>query len=225
VRFEGLTHLDAALRSGRGVVALSAHLGNWEVLGAALAASGYPVSVVAREVFDPRTDRVLNGWRERAGVRVHPRARGLFGAVRDLREGRIVGTLVDQDTGGPSVFADFFGRAARTPSAPFVLARRTGASLVPMWIHMREDGVHVVEVRPAIPRSASVAGDAALLADVAAWHRQLEGAIRAYPEQWVWHHRRWKTRPQATVTNLRTFSRNAAAHSPESSPREAVNRR
>jgi KDO2-lipid IV(A) lauroyltransferase len=225
VRFEGLAHLDAALRAGRGVVALSAHLGNWEVLGAALAARGYPISVVAREVFDTRSDRVLNDWRARAGVRVHPRTRGLFGVVRDLRAGRIVGTLVDQDTGGPSVFVDFFGRAARTPSAPFVLARRTGACLVPMWVHMEPDGRHVVEIRSAIARSRLDLGEAAILADVAAWHRELEAAIRAHPEQWVWHHRRWKTRPQASVTDLRTFSRNAASVPPERPTREAANRR
>ncbi len=206
-RFEGLAHLDAALASGRGVVALSAHLGNWEVLGAALASRGYPVSVVAREIFDVRSDRMLNAWRTRAGVRVHPRTRGLLGVVRDLRAGGIVGTLVDQDTGGPSVFADFFGHPARTPSAPFVLAQRTGAALVPMWVHMDRAGRHVVEIRPAIARSHRQG----IEADVAAWHRQLEAAIRAHPEQWVWHHRRWKTRPQASVTDLRTFSRNAAA--------------
>jgi KDO2-lipid IV(A) lauroyltransferase len=210
VRLEGLENLVAALRRGRGVVALSAHLGNWEVLGAALAARGFPVDVVARRVFDPRSDRLLNAWRARCGVRVLPSDDRLAQAVRALRGGRVLGMLVDQDTPGPSLFAEFFGRPARTPRAPFVLARRTGAALVPMWIRMEPSGAHVASILPAIEPSAAVDPERALAADVAAWHRVLERAIRATPEQWVWHHRRWRTPPRAEVGVLRDPSRRLA---------------
>ncbi len=191
---EGREHLDDALRRG-GVVALSAHLGNWEIMGAALAAAGYPVHVLAREVFDRRSDRLLNGWRRRAGIVVHRRTSGLFAAARALKRGAVLGMLVDQDTGGPSLFVDFFGRPARTPRAPFVLARRTGAALVPMWVTLDDDGRHRVRILPALDSSEAVDPEVALRADVAAWHRVLEQAILARPEQWVWHHRRWKTPP------------------------------
>lgn len=201
VRFEGLEHLEAARRGGRGVIALSAHLGNWEVLGAALAARGVPVDVVAQKVFEKGSDRMLNAWRRAAGITVHRRGTGLSGVQRALGKGHVVGMLVDQDTPGPSVFATFFGRLARTPRSPFVLARRTGAALVPMWIRMDDSGVHVARVEPEIPRSEG-RGEAALVADAEAWHRRLEAAIRTCPEQWVWHHRRWRSRPLATVTDL-----------------------
>ncbi len=201
VRFEGLEHLEAARRGGRGVIALSAHLGNWEVLGAALAARGVPVHVVAQKVFERGSDRMLSAWRRRAGITVHRRGAGLGGVLRALRDGHVVGMLVDQDTPGPSLFASFFGRPARTPRSPFVLARRAGAALVPMWIRMDASGVHVARIEPEI-RAAAGAGAAALAEDAEAWHRRLEAAIRACPDQWVWHHRRWRTRPLATVTDL-----------------------
>ena len=199
VRFEGLAHLDAALSRGRGVVALGAHLGNWEILGAALAGRGYPVHVVAREIFDARSNRLLNDWRRGNGVRVHPKRDGLLAATRALRTGAVLGTLVDQDTGGPSVFVDFFARPARTPRAPFVLARRTGASLVPITVRLDERGVHRVTVEPALPRRDGTDAESALRADVAEWHRILEAAIRRAPEQWVWHHRRWKSAPAVAL--------------------------
>jgi KDO2-lipid IV(A) lauroyltransferase len=225
VRFEGLHHLDAALDRGRGVVALSAHLGNWELLGAALTARGVPVTVVAQPLFDARSDRLLNRWRRDAGLRVVPRERGLLPVVRALRAGGVVGTLVDQDTGGPSLFADFFGTTARTPRAPFRLARKTGAALVPMWIHLDGDGVHRVEVRPPIEAVPAADPEAALQEDARRWHAILEQAIRRHPEQWVWHHRRWKTRPEGDTLDLREFSNDSSYRTRFQCSREAVETR
>jgi KDO2-lipid IV(A) lauroyltransferase len=90
---------------------------------------------------------------------------------------------------------DFFGVPARTPSAVFALARRTGAPLLPVLAHLGEDGRHRIRVWPEITPSAHPDPDEALREDVAAWHAVLESAIREHPEQWVWFHRRWKTRP------------------------------
>jgi KDO2-lipid IV(A) lauroyltransferase len=207
VRFEGLEHLDAALAKGRGVVALSAHLGNWEVLGAALAARGYTVSVLAREIFDPSSDRLLNEWRRRLGLSVYRRRGGLLPVVRALRSGGIVGTLVDQDTEGPGMFVEFFGRPAKTPIAPFILARRSGAALVPMWIFREPTGRHRVRILPEMAEPETTDPREALQRTIGAWHRILEAAIREHPEQWVWHHRRWKSRPTGEIPDLRTFWR------------------
>jgi len=205
VRFEGLEHLEAAVAKGRGVVLLSAHLGNWEVLAAALVSHGLPLSVVAQELFDRRSDRLLNAWRRACGVEVIRRREGIFRATRALREGRILGTLVDQDVGGASVFVPFFGRPARTAAGPFRLGRRVGAELVPAWITMGDDGVHRAVIHPALPRPAAADPEEALRADVEEWHAILEKAIEAHPGQWVWHHRRWKT-PPPEAPELRTWS-------------------
>jgi len=209
IRFEGLEHLDAALAKGRGVVLLSAHLGNWEVLAAGLAARGYPLSVVVQDVFDRRSDRLLNAWRRACGVEVIRRKGGLPRAARVLRKGRILGTLVDQDMGGPAAFVPFFGRPARTPTGPFRLARRLGAELVPAWITMDESGVHHAVVRPALAARSGADAEEVLREDVEEWHAMLEKAIEAHPEQWVWHHRRWKTPPPA-ASELRDLSRESS---------------
>lgn len=206
VDIDGREHLERALAQGRGVVALSGHLGNWEMLGAALAGRGFPIHVMAKPTFDRRSDRMLNDWRRANGVRVIRPEGGLRRAVRVLRGGGVLGVLVDQDAGGASVFVDFFGRPARTRRAPFQLARRLGAPLVPMVVTLGPDGRHRVEIGEPIAPSPPADAEAALKADVAAWHAFLERAIRRAPEQWVWHHRRWKTRPPGEA-RFRKFSR------------------
>jgi KDO2-lipid IV(A) lauroyltransferase len=217
VEVVGARHLDAALAAGRGVIALSGHVGNWELMGAALAARGYPVHVVARELFDSRSHHDLNAWRRRCGIRVLDRNGGLLPVVRALRSGALVGTLVDQDTGGPSVFAPFFGRPARTSRAPFVLARRVGAPLVPMWVARTAEGRHRVEIRPALEPSGHPDPETAIREDAARWNALLEEAIAANPDQWVWHHRRWKTPPPADPARFDPTG-------VESGPREARRR-
>ncbi|NNE43011.1 MAG: lysophospholipid acyltransferase family protein [Gemmatimonadetes bacterium] len=225
VRFDGLEHLREALARGRGVVALSAHFGNWEMLAAGLAANGIPVTIVARKIFDERSNRVLNSWRRACGVRVVTRQKGLFPAVSALRQGDMVGTLVDQDTGGPSIFADFFGRSAKTPRAPFLLARRTGAAMIPMWIRLDEDGVHRATIRPPLEPARAATLEQGLRADVERWHRILEEAIREHPEQWVWHHRRWKTRPPEESDSLRDLSKTSPYPADFQRSREVVGAR
>jgi KDO2-lipid IV(A) lauroyltransferase len=196
VQFEGLEHLDEALAKGKGVLAVSAHFGNWELMGAALVARGYEVHVLAREVFDKRLEQRLQSLRERAGITVHVGQGGLVGIVRALKRGKIVGVLLDQDTGGPAVFTEFFGRLARTPTTPFSIARRMGAEIVPMLIHL-EGLAHRVRIHRPLANSAT--SPEGILQDLRAWHRILEEEITAHPSQWVWFHQRWKRRPETTA--------------------------
>ncbi|MEZ5065493.1 MAG: lysophospholipid acyltransferase family protein [bacterium] len=207
---EGRGHLEAALARGRGVVALSAHFGSWEVLAACCALDGLPVHVIARELFDSRADRWLNEWRERAGVVVHRRSAGLVGALRALRAGEIVAALPDQDTRGRSAWIEFFGRPARTPTGPFVLARRAGAAMVPVFCHLAPDGRHRIRFLPALPASAASDRAQAIREDMVHWHEVLEGAIREHPEQWVWYHRRWKSRPETNALELERSTKEPA---------------
>jgi len=194
VKFDGLEHLDEALAKGKGVLAVSAHFGNWELLGAALSARGYEVHVLAREVFDERVEQRLQRLRECAGLKVHVGRGGLLGILRALRRGKIVGVLLDQDTGGPAEFAEFFGHPARTPTTPFLIARKWGAEIVPMLIRLEDDLTHRAVVHEALPPPEA---DHFVLQDLRAWHRILEREIAERPAQWVWFHRRWKSRPRA----------------------------
>ncbi len=197
VEFQGLEHLEEAVARGQGVVALSAHLGNWEILGAALVARGYEVHAIARRVFDSRSNRLLEAWRSRHGIITHSVDDGFARVFGALRSGKLVGVLADQDTRGPAVFVPFFGERARTTAIPFLLAERTGAALVPMWIRLGEDGRHRVRILRALAPAEGRDVTERIVDAATRWNLILESAILESPEQWAWFHRRWKSKPPA----------------------------
>jgi Kdo2-lipid IVA lauroyltransferase/acyltransferase len=193
VEVQGVDHLMAAAALGRGVLGLTAHLGNWELLGAA-AHTLTPVrlSAVYRPLDDPVLDPILERFRARVGVEMIGK-RNAVTEIRDaLRRGRLVGVLLDQNASRrESVFAPFFGMPASTSKGFALIARRTGAPVVPSFIHRTADGRHVAEFRPALP----VPADGDLIAYTRAFNEAIEAAVRRNPGQWFWVHRRWKTRP------------------------------
>ena len=194
VRFQGLDNLQAAFDEGRGVVAVSAHLGNFELLGACLALKGFPVTVVATGLYDERLDRLLRANRSLGGVNLVPRSHATSAVLRALRQGHVVGLLVDQDTRVPGVFVQFFGRPAHTPSGPTVIAGRSGAPIVPMAIRRLEDDTHEITVNPAISVESRPSKDQ-VVAVTQRYTTELESFVRNSPAQWVWMHERWKTKP------------------------------
>jgi KDO2-lipid IV(A) lauroyltransferase len=189
VRCDGAPVFDAAFRRGRGVVVVTGHVGNWELLAAYFAARGYPVSVVARALQEPRWDRWIRGLRERLGVRVLDRDRDGLQMIRVLRKGGILGILLDQATQVESVQVPFLGRDARTPVGPARLAQKTGAALVPMVIQMDVDRRHRVTVGQEI--EVRDGGPDSILAATARCNEVLGDLIMTRPEQWVWFHERW----------------------------------
>ena len=195
VRAEGLSHLESAYGEGRGVVAVSAHLGNFELMGTFLALRGFTVTVVAAPLYDPRLDALLLKNRLRGGLHVVGRDRATPAVLRALRKGHVVGLLVDQDTRGAGIAVPFFGRPARTPTGPAILADRAGAPIVPMAIHRLADDTHLLTVRPPI-RSAGRAPED-VETTTSAYTAELERFIRRAPAQWVWMHDRWKASRQA----------------------------
>lgn len=190
---EGEERLNAALARGKGVLCITGHVGNWELLAAYMAASGRSVSVVAQRLYDPRLDLLLNGAREKRGIRIHPRGGSVKDVLRSLREGRLLGLLCDQDTDVDSVHVPFFGAPARTPAGPVVLAQKTGAALLPIVIFRDADGRHRIRIGEEIAPPAPGDRTGGIRAAVGAYTRFLEEAIREHPDQWVWMHERWKT--------------------------------
>jgi KDO2-lipid IV(A) lauroyltransferase len=198
VKVRGLDHLEAAYRQGRGVLAVSGHMGNFELLGSYLACKGYPVTVVAAALYDPRLDALLRKNRTAGGLRVVRRDRATRAVLSALRQGQVVGLLVDQDTRVPGVFVPFFGRPAYTPTGPAVLAGRTGAPIVPMAIRRLPDDTHLVTIHPALPApDGGRPATHAVQDTVGRYTAAIEHLIRQDPAQWVWMHERWKTRPDA----------------------------
>ncbi len=194
VRTEGLSYLESAHGEGQGVVAVSAHLGNFELMGTFLALKGFTVTVVAAPLYDPRLDALLLKNRERGGLNVIGRERAAPAILRALRKGHVVGLLADQDTRGAGIAVPFFGRPARTPTGPAVLADRAGAPIVPMAIHRLADDTHLLTVRPPIRPAGRAPED--VETTTSAYTAELERFIRQAPAQWVWMHDRWKASRQ-----------------------------
>ncbi len=187
--------LDEALALGRGVIFVTAHLGSWELMAATLARLGYPIHTVAKRSYDDRFTKMIETARSRFGVRaVYRGDPGAAAAMlRVLRGNGILGFLIDQDTDVPSVFAPFFGKPAKTPSGPAVFALRTGAPIVVGTIS-RKGGtpMHRIDIVQAAQGSDVYDTTAAL-------NRLLEARIRRHPSEWVWFHRRWKSRPDGVA--------------------------
>lgn len=193
---EGLEALRSAVEAGTGAVVVTGHFGNWEIGGAAVAARGIPLDVVVQRQANPLFDRLMNDARVRLGMRVIYRGRATKDALRSLRQGRVVAFVADQDARGAGVFVPFLGRPASTFRGPAVLALRSGAPLFIATAIRAGDGRYDVRMRP-IPMPPEGDPEERTEALTARHARALEEAVRANPEQYLWHHRRWKTAPPA----------------------------
>ena len=189
---EDFDALRTAMEEGRGAILAAGHVGNWEVCGAGLAVRGIPVDAVAREQSNPLTDRLINRSRARFGITVIPMGSATRRSLEALAHGRAVGLVADQDARDRGVFVPFFGRPASTFRGPAVLALRTGAPVflvAAMWA----DGRYTLHVRRiAVPDESVADRERTLTAAIAG---ALEALVREHPTQYLWHHRRWKTRP------------------------------
>ncbi len=196
VRVEGEEHLYAAAAHGLGVLLLTAHLGNWELLAAAHVLTGYPLSVVVRPLDSPILNWLVTRFRERSGVELIAKRRALPEILNALRRQRVVAILLDQNaTRREGVFVPFFGRLASTSKSLALLALRAGAPVVPVFVHRESYGGHRVMIEPELPppRTGDVQKD--VDAYTAAFTRCVEDTVRHWPEQWLWMHERWRTRP------------------------------
>lgn len=191
----GLEHLDAGLAAGRGVLVVSAHFLSME-MGLRLASELRPACAVYRPHNDPAVDRLIRAGRERAAVHLIDRS-DLRAMVRALRENRLLWYPPDQDYGPRhSVFAPFFGRPAATITATSRLARLSGAAVVPLYTHWRP-GTEGYEIVALPPLADFPSGDD--VADATRLNQILEDQIRRDPAQYLWVHRRFKTRPAGAV--------------------------
>jgi Kdo2-lipid IVA lauroyltransferase/acyltransferase len=191
VRLEGLENYDRANAKGKGVLFFAAHFGAWELSAFAHALRRAPFDVVVRPLDNPAIDRMVEGRRELPGNRAISKKDAARAILKSLREGRTVGILADQNTvPEEGCFVDFFGVKASANTAFARMAAKTGAPVVPAYALWQEkERKWVLRYYPEIPMS----GDA--VADTQRLHSFLETEIRKYPGQWLWIHRRWKTRP------------------------------
>jgi KDO2-lipid IV(A) lauroyltransferase len=198
----GWSVVEERLSQGKGLIVVTGHLGNWELGGAYLAARGLPIDAVARHMANPLFDRYLTATRQRIGMTVVHDEDAVKRVPRSLRSGRAVAFLVDQGTIGlASTWVPFFGRYAKTPRGPAVFALRLGAPIV-FGVALRQpSGRYALSFEP-IDAADTGHREADVDRIVADYTSALERWVRRAPEQYFWHHRRWKHQRPDTPPEL-----------------------
>jgi KDO2-lipid IV(A) lauroyltransferase len=196
VRLEGLENLRRAYKDGRGVLILTGHLGNWEILANAAGLLGFPLNVVYRPMDFLPLDLFFRNLRGRFGARLLSKRSAARDILRALHRRELVGILLDQNAGRRAgVFVDFFGKPACTNRGLALMAQRTGAPVVPMFLVREGDAYRMIAAPPVQwVRTGDRSRD--IRVNTRRYNQVLESFIRRYPEQWFWVHRRWKTRPK-----------------------------
>ncbi|PWU07801.1 MAG: lipid A biosynthesis acyltransferase [Terriglobia bacterium] len=191
IRPEGYEHFEEAVRSGRGVLFATAHLGNWELSAYAHAYFAGPMNVVVRPLDNPLLDRFVEHRRTLSGNRVLGKKDFARSILKALGQNEAVGVLIDQNAASEaSVFVDFFGVPASAATSFARFAAHTGATVIPGFaVWSDAERRYILRLYPPVSMTGEIARDTQAL------HTRLEAVIRAHPEQWLWIHRRWKTRP------------------------------
>jgi KDO2-lipid IV(A) lauroyltransferase len=193
VEVQGWENVEAVRATGRPILILTGHCGNWELLPVPMRARGLPPAGIARPLDDPRLQELLVSLRRHMGATTI--ARGTRGAARQilgvLRSGGAIAMLIDQDTKVDGVWVPFFGRPAFTPVGAAELALKQDMRVIPAFLERRLDDGHLLRFLPALdlpddPREATARMTA-----------EIEEQVRRRPEQWVWWHKRWRRQPGA----------------------------
>lgn len=200
ISVENMHYLQDALAQGNGVVLLTAHIGNWEWLGAKLAMEGFPLTTVIKRQPNDQHTQILNEYRELVGIEVFARGTTeLVGAAKALKKGKILAFLADQDAGHNGLFINFLGKMAATPLGPAVFAKRFNSPVVPIFIVRNPAGGHKVLVNKPLyyENTGNEADD--LSSITVKMTKVIEDTIKEYPAEWLWFQKRWNTRFEELV--------------------------
>jgi KDO2-lipid IV(A) lauroyltransferase len=196
ILFEGLETLDKRLGEKRGVILISAHLGNWEIGVAELALKGYPVHFVAYQQVNPYLNKLMNRFREGCGVNIIPTKGAIARSEELLKKGKIIIMLIDQTGREQGVEAEFFGRMAPAMWGPANLHLKTNAPIIPFvayFLPQRTQKFHYnIKFGNEIALLPIGNKDEDIKRLTQLYLNEIERLIRARPEQWIWFHRRWK---------------------------------
>ena len=208
VHADNYAPMDEILRRGKGGIVVSAHLGNWEWLSKRASMEGFDVKVVARQSEDPKFNALTDRVRGTNGYTVHPRGDSPRALLKQLRDNKIVAIVPDQKS--EDVFVPFFGKLAGTVAGPAVLARKTGATILPMFCPRQPDGTYKTVFYPAILPDLDADPEADVLRIMTEVTADIEDIVRRYPEQWLWLHDRWRVPPPLELEK----SSEESAHAP-----------
>lgn len=202
LRWEGEERVRAALERGRGVVVLAAHIGNWEMLCTLTPRFGYGSATVAKEIKNRAVNAYLADIRKQFGLKVFPARHSARLCLMALKRNEMVGFILDQNMRrGQGIFVDFFGRPACTTPGLAHIAARSGAPVLPIFIVREGAGRHVVKVGSIMEPPADTE-PGTIREHTQRCTRVIEDMIRAYPDQWIWLHRRWRTVPDPLADSI-----------------------
>ncbi len=198
VEYEGFDNYLEGHRRGRGILYLTAHVGSWELCSFAHSIYGYPLKFLTRPIDNPLIDRLITRFRTWGGNQVIDRTHAVRGVLKALGNNEAVGILADQNTTrSEGVFVDFFGIPAATTPGVATFALRTGAAVIPVYLRWDKSRKrHILHFAP--PLDLIVTGDRKqdIVDNTRMFNQVLETFVRKFPDQWLWIHRRWKTRPE-----------------------------
>ena len=194
VEVDGMEYYETALERGKGVLALTAHIGNFELMPMATAANGYKLSVIVKRIKNEAVNEVIEQLRTHEGLRFLSTKNAYRDCLKSLRRNEVVGMIIDQNmTRDEGVFVEFFGKPACTSPGLAYMAAQSKAPIVPVFIYRKPEGGFRLKVHPPIEppvdRSPKSVHEATQL-----YTKIIEDAVREAPEQWIWMHRRWNTK-------------------------------
>jgi Kdo2-lipid IVA lauroyltransferase/acyltransferase len=191
----GLENYEKAFAKGKGVMFLTSHLGAFDLQITNMALRGLNPNIVGTALKDERLNELLWQYRNAYGAIAIERGKESVRLFKALKSGGSIAILIDQDTKVKSRFVDFFGMKASTPIGATILALRTGAAVVPTYIYLDSDEKQQMHILPEIPLVITGDEETDLLVNTQNFTNFTEQIVREHPEQWVWMHERWKTRP------------------------------
>lgn len=192
---EGLKNYERAHAKGKGVMFLTSHVGAFDLQVTNMALRGLNPNIIGTALKDERLNELLFEYRNAFGAIAIERGKESVRLFKVLKSGGSIAILIDQDTKVKSRFVDFFGMKAATPIGATVLALRTGCAVVPTYIYLGEDGKQHMHILPEIPLVITGDEETDLIVNTQNFTNVTEQIVREHPEQWVWMHERWKTKP------------------------------
>ncbi len=194
VEIEGISNYHKAKSKNKGILFITGHCGNWELLAIAFSAKVAGIATVARVQNNPYLNKLLERARTKYGNKVIYKKGALRSMLFELRNNRAVGILMDQSVFRSEGFSiDFLGTPALTTKMPALIARKTGAAVLPAFIH-RSGNKHTIKIYPEVSLSDIEDPEMAIMEDTKTFSSYIEQFIKQYPSEWLWIHRRWKRR-------------------------------
>jgi len=195
LKTDGLENYEKAIKKGKGVIFLTLHLGAFDLQVSNMALRGLNPNIIGTPLKDERLNALLWDYRNKYGAIAIERGRETFRLIKVLKSGGSVALLIDQDTKVKSRFVNFFGKPAATPVGATVLALKTGAAVVPTYVYLGEDKLQHMHILPEVPMVITGDDEVDMVYNTQVLTNFIEATIRKHPDQWVWMHERWKTKP------------------------------